>query len=74
MQILTRNNSVKFFFIFLTLITSSVKSQIDVTDAVNDMLYISSKYVSSAASASVYQSSSSWFSYAESVGKFKLDV
>ena len=74
MQILTRNNSVKIFFIFLTLITSSVKSQIDVTDAVNDMLYISSKYVSSAASASVYQSSSSWFSSAESVGKFKLDV
>ena len=46
----------------------------DVTNAVQDMLYISSEYVSSAASASVYQSSSSWYSSAESVGKFKLDV
>lgn len=46
----------------------------DVTNAVLDMLFVSSKYVSPAASASTYQSSSSWFSSAESVGKFKVDV
>ncbi len=46
----------------------------DVTNAILDMLYISSKYVSPAASASAYQSSSSWYSSAESVGKFKVDV
>ena len=46
----------------------------DIGTALTDMLYISSKYVSPAASASVYQSSSSWYSSAESVGKFKVDV
>jgi len=46
----------------------------DVTNAVLDMLFVSSKYVSPAASASAYQSSSSWSSSAESVGEFKVDV
>ncbi len=75
MQTLMHNNFKKLAFICLALVTSfSGRSQIDISDAVNDMLYISSKYVSSAASASVYQSSSSWYSSAESIGKFKLDA
>ena len=75
MQILMHNYSIKLAFVCLALVTSfSGRSQIDITDAVNDMLYISSKYVSPAASASVYQSSSSWYSSAETIGKFKLDA
>ena len=63
-------------FIFFLLVTVKGFAQIspDVFTALEDMLYISSKYVSPAASASAYQSSSSWYSSAESVGKFKVDV
>jgi hypothetical protein len=65
------------FFCTALMLPFGMFSQInspDITNAVQDMLYVSSEYVSSAASASVYQSSSSWYSSAESVGKFKLDV
>jgi len=49
-------------------------NDLDLTNAVQDMLYVSSEFVSSAAVASVYQSSSSWYSSAQTIGKFKLDV
>ena len=49
-------------------------NDLGLTNAVQDMLYISGEFVSSAAVASVYQSSSSWYSSAETIGKFKLDV
>lgn len=72
------NAILKFSIFFILLMTAfQGMSQInspDVTNAVLDMLYISSKYVSPAASASTYQSSSSWYSSAESIGKFKVDV
>jgi len=72
------NAALKFSIFYIALMTafqgvSQINSP-DVTNAVLDMLFISSKYVSPAASASTYQSSSSWYSSAESVGKFKVDV
>ena len=72
------NNGSKISIFCAALISSFVSfSQInnsDLTLAVQDMLYISGEFVSPAASASVYQSSSSWYSSAETIGKFKLDV
>jgi len=73
------NKQIKKLFLKLLIVVGvfpvSMNSQIspDITSALTDMLYISSKYVSPAASASAYQSSSSWYSSAESVGKFKVD-
>ena len=68
----------KFSVFCIALLTSyqgiSQINSPDVTNAILDMLYISSKYVSPAASASAYQSSSSWYSSAETIGKFKVDV
>jgi len=78
MQILMRKKFLKFS-VFCIALTASFQgvAQIgspDVANAILDMLYISGKYVSPAASASAYQSSSSWYSAAETVGKFKVDV
>ena len=72
------NNGSKISIFCTALISSffgfSQINNSDLTLAVQDMLYISSEFVSPAASASVYQSSSSWYSSAETIGKFKLDV
>lgn len=46
----------------------------DVENFLVDMVYISNRYVSPAADASVYQSTSSWHNSARSLDKFELDV
>lgn len=46
----------------------------DVESFLLDMVYISNQYVSPAADASVYQSSSSWHNSAKSLEKFEVDI
>ncbi|NQY29819.1 MAG: hypothetical protein HRT69_10135 [Flavobacteriaceae bacterium] len=45
----------------------------DASAVLSDVVLLSKGFVSSAADASVYQSSSAWYSSAKSVGKFKVD-
>jgi len=45
----------------------------DVPAVLSDMVFLSKGFVSPAADASVYQSSSGWYSSAKSIGKFKVD-
>ena len=71
---LKRTYSIILISCFLSFNSFGQITSPDVGDALLDMIYISGKYVSSAASASAYQSSTSWYSSAESVGKFKVDV
>ena len=63
-------------FIFLQITTSvcSQTSSPDLSNFVSDMVFMSKKYVSPAATASAYQSSGAWYSSAKSVGQFKVDL
>jgi len=46
----------------------------DASAVLSDVVLLSKGFVSPAAAASVYQSSSAWYSSAKSVGKFKVDL
>ena len=77
MQILMLKNSFKkvcfgFAFLYGSLGFSQSFNQ-DASAVLSDVVLLSKGFVSSAADASVYQSSSAWYSSAKSFGKFKVD-
>lgn len=78
MQILMSNRILikKALFIVAFLITVTGKSQTftqDLDATLSDVLFLSNEFVSPAADASVYLTSSSWATSAKSLGKFKFD-
>ncbi len=63
-------------FIGLLFFSTSIAAQVavDVENVLDDLLLVSQRYVAPAADASVYQSSSAWFSSARGLDKFQFDV
>lgn len=65
---------IPYLFFQITIFTYAQSTSPDLSNFVNDMVFMSKKYVAPAATASAYQSSGAWYSSAKSVGKFKVDL